>query len=143
MSRFSICKWKAQVEAAARGNGDDPTSGPDPQTIEEQRDREILAEWKKHPGLGPSQICNQLRRRGIKVAVNTVRNVMTDAGYRPPKIKRHEHEQRYEAVRPNHLWHFDFMHRHIHRASTFSLILIDDFSRFVVGHGYHLDEARS
>ncbi len=135
MSRFSIYNWKRQVEAAARGEGDDPTSGPDPQTVEEQRDREILGEFKKHPGLGPSQISNQLRRRGIKVAVNTVRNVMVDAGYRPPKIKRHEHEQRYEAVRPNHLWHFDFVHRHIHRAGTFSLILIDDYSRFVTGYG--------
>ena len=38
------------------------------------------AEWHKHPGLGPSQIRNQLRRAGIKVAVHTVRRVMEDAG---------------------------------------------------------------
>jgi transposase InsO family protein len=38
-------------------------------------------------------------------------------------------------VRPNHLWHLDFVHRHINRTSTFTLILIDDYSRFVVGHG--------
>jgi transposase InsO family protein len=60
---------------------------------------------------------------------------MEDAGYRPPKVKREPHDQRYEAIRPNHLWHLDFVQRHINRASTFTLILIDDYSRFVVGHG--------
>jgi len=38
-------------------------------------------------------------------------------------------------VRPNHLWHLDFVHRNIHCANTFTLILIDDHSRYVVGQG--------
>ena len=94
-----------------------------------------MDEWHRQPGLGPSQIRNQLRRKGIKVAVQTVRRVMEEQGYRPPKVKRSSHDQRYEAVRPNQLWHLDFVHRHINRASTNTLILIDDYSRFVVGHG--------
>lgn len=135
VSRFSIYSWQCKLAKAAKGEGPSPTSGPAPREIAEQRDREILGEWSRHPGLGPSQIKNQLRRRGIKVAVNTTRRVMEQAGYRPPKVERTPHDQRYEAVRPNHLWHLDFVHRHIHRASTFTLILIDDFSRFVPGHG--------
>jgi putative transposase len=135
ISRFSIYDWRNKVAKAAKGEGPSPTSGPAPKEIEATRDREILAEWHKHPGLGPSQIRNQLRRGGIKVAVHTVRRVMEDAGYRPPKVKREPHDQRYEAIRPNHLWHLDFVQRHINRASTFTLILIDDYSRFVVGHG--------
>jgi transposase InsO family protein len=135
ISRFSIYDWKRKVEKAAAGEGPSPTSGPAPQAIEEQRDREILGEWRKHPGLGPSQIRNQLRRRGVKVSVTTARRVMEDAGYRPPKVKREPHDERFEAVRPNHLWHLDFVHRHIHQASTFTLILIDDCARFVTGHG--------
>jgi putative transposase len=135
ISRFAIQTWRRQAKKAARGEGPSPTSGPPPAEIDAQRDREILAEWKQHPGLGPSQVRNQLRRRGIKVAVQTVRRVMEDAGYRPPKVKREPHDQRYEAVRPNHLWHMDFVHRYINRATTFTLILIDDHSRFVVGHG--------
>ena len=115
--------------------GASPTSGPSSADIEERRDQEILREWRQHPGLGPSQIRNQLRRGGVKVAVNTVRRVMEDAGYRPPKVKREPHDQRYEAVRPNHLWHLDFVQRYINRSSTFTLIVIDDCSRFVVGHG--------
>ncbi len=135
ISRFSIYAWRRQAKKAAAGEGPSPTSGPAPSEIEAQRDREILAEWRQHPGLGPSQVKNQLRRRGIKVSVGTTRRVMEDAGYRPPKVKREKHDKRYEAVRPNHLWHLDFVQRFINRASTFTLILIDDHSRFVVGHG--------
>lgn len=135
MARFSIYEWRRKVALAAKGEGDCPTSGPDPSDIEQQRDNEILELWKLHPGLGPSQIRNQLRRNGVKIGINTVRRVMEDAGYRPPKVKRDGHNQRYESVRPNHLWHLDFVHRHINRTNTFTLILIDDHSRFVVGHG--------
>jgi len=135
ISRFSLYEWRRKLKKAAAGEGPSPTSGPAPADIEEQRDREILGEWRKHPGLGPSQVRNQLRRRGIKVAVATVRRVMEDAGYRPPKVKRQPHDERFEAVRPNHMWHLDFVHRNINRASTFTLILIDDCARFVVGHG--------
>ncbi len=135
MSRFSIYEWRRRVGLAAAGKGDSPTSGPDPSDLEAQRDKEILDLWKQHPGLGPSQIRNQLRRRSVKVGVNTVRRVMEEAGYRPPKVKRDPHNQRFEAVRPNHMWHLDFVHRHINRTNTFTLILIDDHSRYVVGHG--------
>jgi transposase InsO family protein len=138
-SRFAIYAWSNQVARAAKGEGPSPTSGPAPAEIEAQRDLEILGEWKQHPGLGPSQIRNQLRAKCVKVSVNTVRRVMEDAGYRPPKVERQPHDQRYEAVRPNHLWHLDFVHRYINRTTTFTLILIDDHSRYVVGHG--VDEA--
>ena len=135
VSRFSIYDWRRKLRLAAEGKGESPTSGPDPADIEAQRDREILSMWRKHPGLGPSQVRNQLRRQGVKVAVHTVRRVMEEAGYRPPKVKSQRHDERYEAVRPNHMWHLDFVHRNINRSTTFTLILIDDFSRFVVGHG--------
>ena len=135
VSRYSIYGWQRKVSNAAEGNGPSPTSGPAPMEIEAQRDKEILDEWRRHPGLGPSQIRNQLRRKGIRTSVNTVRRVMEGAGYRPPKVERKVHDQRYEATRPNHLWHLDFVQRNIHRANTFTLIIIDDFSRYVVGHG--------
>jgi len=134
ISRFSLYDWKRKVERAAAGLGESPTSGPDPKDLEEQRNAEILAMWKRHPGLGPSQIRNQLKRQGIKVSVKTVRDVMTDAGYRPPSSKKLPHDETFEAVRPNHLWHLDFVQRWINRCSTFTLIIIDDYSRFVVGH---------
>jgi len=135
MSRHSLYEWRRKVRLAAEGKGESPTSGPDPATIEEQRDREILSTWRTHPGLGPSQIRNQLRRRGIKVSTGTTRRVMEAAGYRPPKVRRQGHDKRFEAVRPNHMWHLDFVQRWIGRSSTYTLILLDDHSRFVTGHG--------
>jgi len=135
VSRFSIRDWKRKVDKAATGAGPSPTSGPSPKDISAQRDAEILEEYKKHPGLGPSQIRNQLRRRNIRVSTHTVRLVMESVGYRPPKVERQKHDRRYEAVRPNHLWHLDFVQRWIGRSTTNTLILIDDCSRFVVGHG--------
>ena len=134
VSRFSIYDWQRKVAKAAAGEGPSPTSGPAPKEIEAQRDGDPRR-VAQAPGLGPSQIRNQLRRGGIKVAVHTVRRVMEEAGYRPPKVERKPHDQRYEAMRPNHLWHLDFVQRNIHRATTFTLILIDDYSRYVVGHG--------
>jgi transposase len=119
---------------AARVAKERPKKEAAKRMVEEQRDQEILGEWHKHPGLGPSQIRNQLRRRGIRVAVATTRRVMEDAGYRPPKVKREPLDERFEAVRPNHLWHLDFVHRNINRATTYTLILIDDCARFVTGH---------
>lgn len=136
VSRFSLYAWRRKVAAAAEGRGSSPTSGDDPKELERRRDQEILGEWKRHRGLGPSQIRNQLRRnKGIRVSVNTVRRVMEEHGYRPPKVRRHEHNERFESVRPNHMWHLDFVHRNINKASAFTLILIDDHSRFVTGHG--------
>ena len=135
VSRWSIRDWQRKARLAAEGRGPSPTSGPDPASIEAQRDREILNEWHRHPGLGPSQIKNQLRRQGIKVASSTVRQVMEEAGYRPPKRRSRPHDERFEAVRPNHRWALDFLQRLINRTSTFSLILLDDCSRYVVGHG--------
>ncbi len=136
MTRFSLYEWRRKAALAAEGQGKSPTSGPDPADIEAKRDQEILTMWREHPGLGPSQVRNQLRRKGVKVSTATVRRVMEDAGYRPPKARKSgTHDKRYEAIRPNHIWHLDFVHRWIGRASTFTLILIDDHTRFVVGHG--------
>jgi putative transposase len=135
ISRHSLYEWRRKLSLAAEGKGESPTSGLAHEDIEAKRDAEVLAVWREHPGLGPSQVRNQLRRKGIKVSTHTVRHVMEDAGYRPPKVRRREHDKRYEAVRPSHMWHVDFVQRWIGRASTFTLILIDDYSRFVVGHG--------
>jgi len=42
ISRFSIYEWRRGVKLAAHGQGDPPTSGPDPLGIEAQRGKEIL-----------------------------------------------------------------------------------------------------
>jgi transposase InsO family protein len=133
-TRFSIYSWQRKTELYAQGKiKDSPLAGSDENTAA-VRDQKILKEWKAHPGLGPSQVRNQLRRQGMKVSVHTVRCVLEDNGYVSPKVRRIEnHDQLYEAVRPNHLWHLDFLHRYIHKQKVYCLLVLDDHSRFIVG----------
>lgn len=134
VSRFAIRDWQRRVALNAAGkSATSPVTGPD-ERPESQRDEKILEIWKTHPGLGPSQIRNQLRRQGLKVSTHTVRCVLDANGYVPPKVRREPaHDHRYEAVRPNHLWHLDFLHRHIHKQKIYVLLILDDYSRFIVG----------
>lgn len=98
VSRWSVRDWRRKVGRAAQDLGTSPTSGPDPAGVEARRDKEVLDEWHRHPGLGPSQIKNQLRRKGVRTSVHTVRRVMEEAGCRPPKVRSHPHDERFEAV---------------------------------------------
>lgn len=134
ISRFSLYEWKRKQRAFEQGAAaDTPLAGSDEDEAG-RRDARILKEWRKHPGLGPSQIRNQLRRAGFKVSVRTVRMVMSEHGYVTPKVKRIDgHDTRYEAVRPNQLWHMDFMQRHIHKKKVSVLFIVDDFSRYIPG----------
>ena len=134
VSRFSIREWKRKTAAAAAGGtAPAPTTGPDTNPADE-RERRVLKEWRAHPGLGPSQVRNQLRRAGYKVSVHSVRVVMEKHGYVTPTIRREEtNDNYYEATRPNALWHLDFLHRHIHKQPVYVLLIVDDFSRFITG----------
>lgn len=123
VSRFTIYEWqrRARLHAEGKLTSSPVTGGDDDQAA--ARDHRILSEWKAHPGLGPSQVRNQLRRQGLKVSLHTVRCVLEENGYVPPKVRREPvHDQRYEAVRPNHLWHLDFLHRHVHKQKVHVLI---------------------
>ena len=97
--------------------------------------REVLKTWRARPGIGPAQIRNQLYRGGIKISVATVRKIIEENGYTPPKTTIKEVElNRYEAVRPLELVHMDFKHFYINRQKVYLLLLQDDFSRFLCGH---------
>jgi len=134
VTRFSIYEWRRRVKQHAEGKlADSPVTGSDEDKAA-IRDERILKEWRSSTGLGPSQVRNQLRRQGFKVSVHTVRCVLEENGYVTPKVRRDTgHDQRYEAVRPNQMWHLDFLHRHINKQKIYVLIILDDFSRFIVG----------
>lgn len=134
MSRWSIKEWRRKARRAADGGAQTSPVTDEVGVSTIERDDRILKEWRSHPGLGPSQVRNQMHRQGLKVSVHTVRCVMEAQGYVTPTVRRQEvHDQRYEAVRPNHLWHLDFLHRHIHKQRVYVLLILDDFSRFIVG----------
>ena len=134
ISTFSLHEWRRRVRRQAAGETtDSPVVGEEADAVP-ARDARILHEWRSHPGLGPSQVRNQLRRQGFKVSIHTVRCVLEEHGYVTPKVRRGPaHDQSYEAVRPNHLWHLDFLHRYVHKNKVYVLLIIDDYSRFIVG----------
>ncbi len=135
-SAWSIYDWRrkqkreAKVALAAESQGV-PESAPD--TTQAERQDLILKLWRQQPGLGPSQIRNQLKRKGYKASVNTVRTIMEEHGYVQPRTRRKEHTGRYEAIRPLQLYHLDFCHFHVHRQKQCLLLILDDHSRFIPG----------
>ncbi len=132
VSETTIYDWiRTDKRRNTDGNiGDFSGVDDDPTTI---RDNKILAMWRQHPGYGPSQIRNMLKRSGFKVSVGTVRHVMEENGYLPPTLKRKEPAGRYEAARPKELYHLDFYHFYVHKQKTCVLFIEDDFSRFIAG----------
>lgn len=151
-SEWSIHRWHKQAadrssttvsEACSAGTerreDSEPVDGPTSEsaaesvTLQEERRQLIVEMWRKQPGLGPSQIRNQLKRRGFKASVNTVREVMESHGYVQPRLRRRETSDGYEAVRPRQLYHLDFVHFYVHRQRQCLLLMVDDYSRFIPG----------
>ncbi len=98
----------------------------------------ILEVMKQHPGMGPMQIRDWLaRHHGLRMGVNTVREVMERAGWVPPLVRKKEFRpgqfRRYEAVRRNVMWHGDFLHGFVNMCKIYVLFMQDDHSRFIVG----------
>ena len=134
VTEASIYEWrraaKRRGEAQLTGDGQEGPGEADPKQV---RDEKVLALWRQHPGYGPSQIRNLLKRAGFKISVGTVRHVMEENGYLAPTLKRKTHVGRYEAGRPRELYHLDFYHFYVHKQKQCVLFVEDDYSRFIAG----------
>ena len=130
VSNTTIYEWLRAVVRRGNETGKIEVEAEDPKV---DRNRRILAMWRQHPGYGPSQIRNMLKRGGFRVSVGTVRHVLEENGYLPPKLKRKEHVGRYEAGRPRELYHLDFYHFFVHKQKQCVLFIEDDYSRFIAG----------
>ena len=97
----------------------------------------ILELKKKHPSMGPAQLRAQLKRfKGWRLALRAIARVLRGHGYEPvhrgSKPKDLE-VTRFEAPRRNALWQADFTEVRVGDERLHVLIILDDFSRFVVG----------
>lgn len=98
---------------------------------------EILKLKKEHAAMGPAQIRAQLKRFfGWRISVKAIARVLRANGYRTEhRTAKQERElQRFEAVRPNALWQMDALALRVHKLRVYLHLVIDDFSRFIVGH---------
>jgi putative transposase len=143
VSRWSVYEWRrrqagATSKAAAATALVPRSSRPhrSPNKLAEERYHLIAETWLANQALGPRQIRNQLRRtHALRVGTSTVRRVLEEHGYVPPKIKVERRvARRYEAVRPNQQWHLDFIQFYVHKARVYLLLIEDDYSRFLVNH---------
>ena len=141
-SRWSIYEWRRRQAGAATVQEAERrlvarSSRPkhNAQKLSEERHHLIAEAWKQNQALGPRQVRNHLRRtQGLRVGTSTVRRVMQEHGYVPPKITvERKSVRRYEAVRPNQQVHLDFLHFFVHKAKLYLLLIEDDYSRFLVG----------
>jgi len=141
VSRWSIYDWRHKTNGAspqaAKKALQPASSRPkrNARSLSQERYHLIAETWKQNQALGPRQVRNQLRRtHALRVGTSTVRRVMVEQGYVPPKIRVERRvARRYEAVRPNQQHHLDFLHFFVHKAKCFLLLIEDDYSRFLPG----------
>jgi transposase InsO family protein len=98
-----------------------------------------ILEWKKeHPSMGPAQLRAQLKRfKGWRLSIKAIARVLRIHGYEP--VHRGSRPKgpepvRFEAPRRNAIWQLDFAEVRVGDERLHALIVLDDFSRYVVGH---------
>ena len=102
--------------------------------ISPEKEAAVLDCWRSNPGFGPGQVRGKLRRQGITVSIRSIRKIMQTNGYaatgkKTDKVK----PQRYEARRPLELAQMDILEFYINKAKVYIILLLDDFSRFILG----------
>jgi putative transposase len=124
-----------RTSAAARS----PYTPADPaQGLGEHEVAAILDLKRKHPSMGPAQLRAQLKRfKGWRVSLKAIARVLRGHGYE--LVHRGSRPQgpeplRFEAPRRNALWQADFAEVRVGEEKLYVLILLDDFSRYVVGY---------
>ena len=134
----TVYEWQHQLEALGEGGflAYKPSiPGRGIKKISAGKEEAVLSTWKRYPGFGPGQVRNQLRRQGITVSIKTVRQLMEANGYKSPRKKagKKDDGERFEARRPLELAQMDMLEFFVNKVKVYVLILLDDFSRFILG----------
>jgi transposase InsO family protein len=126
------------AEAGGTPRPRSPYAPSDPgQGLGEHEVAAILELKRKHPSMGPAQLRAQLKRfKGWRVSLKAIARVLRGHGYEPvhrgSKPKGPE-PVRFEAPRRNALWQADFAEVRVGDDKLYALLILDDFSRYVVG----------
>ena len=103
----------------------------------------VLTLWQENPGLGPSQLHYQLKREGVKVSTKAIRKLLIANGYQKKEKTGIGTLTRFEAERPNALWQMDITEFYLGKLKLYLMLLLDDFSRFLVGFGLFTEATMS
>lgn len=116
-----------------------PYRPKDPGQGVSEAEEEAILQWKKkHPSMGPAQIRTQLKRfKGWRISIKLVARVLRKHGYEPVHLRGRPQGPepiRFEAPRRNALWQLDYAEVRVAADKRHLLLIIDDFSRYAVGH---------
>ncbi len=112
----------------------DPATGLGAHEIEA-----ILDLKQRHPSMGPAQIRAQLKRfKGWRISIRAIARLLKKNGYDLVHVaSRPQGEEvvhRFEAPHRNALWQMDFAELRVGPERVALLVVLDDFSRYVVAH---------
>jgi putative transposase len=132
----------APKPAAGAAEGSRPPRSPyaptDPgQGLGEHEVAAILELKRKYPSMQPAQLRAQLKRfKGWRVSLKAIARVLRGHGYEPVHRGKPKGPEPvpFEAPRRNALWQADFAEVRVGEDKLYVLIVLDDFSRYVVGH---------
>jgi putative transposase len=133
----SVYDWRRQLESLGKQAFVDykpsyPGRGVKQITV--QQEKAVLDTWRSNPGFGPGQVRNQLRRQRHTISIRTVRAIMQANGYQGAAKRAKKADcQRFEACRPLELVQMDILEFFINKLKVYLLLLLDDFSRFILG----------
>jgi putative transposase len=133
----TVYDWRRQLESLGKqGFLDYKPSYPGRglKHISAEQEKAVLDTWRNNTGFGPGQVRNQLRRQGITISIRSVRRIMQANGYQSSKRNSKRSAcQRFEARRPLELAQMDIVEFFVNKHKVYLLLLLDDFSRFILG----------
>jgi transposase InsO family protein len=132
----TVYKWKQQLqdmdqEAFLEYMPNRPGRGKKEITSEQRAG--VLQVWQDNPSFGPGQVRSQLRRQGKTISIRSIRKIMQEGGYQAKQTERDKKTRRFEASRPLELAQMDILEVNINKARVYLILLIDDYSRFILG----------
>jgi putative transposase len=133
----TVYDWKRQFDAFGKEAflaRKCPRPGRGVKQISKDQEEAVLEIAKANPGFGPGQVRNALRRQGKTISIRTVRKLMEASGYKTARKNEKKRDwQRFEAERPLELAQMDILELFVNKLKIYIIILIDDFSRFILG----------
>ena len=135
ITKWMTIKQKEGLEALAR-----KASNPGTRRLCSQLEGYIKQFRMDNPDAGVRRIRDELRRHeGLEVSAESVRQVVNRAGLgNPPPVPKRKPAQirRFERQIPNAMWQIDIFTFELKRMYRVYLVsIIDDQSRYIVGHG--------
>jgi transposase InsO family protein len=104
-----------------------------PQRTAARLEERVVDLRTKNPDWGASKIWKLLKDEGVGVARITVHRILVRRGMVREQDRHRAALQRFQREAPNELWQMDFKGMPAERQECLPLVILDDYSRYLVG----------